>query len=48
MLVEATMFGTNATVLGWSGVKSGGNDPTGVYAHMDGLDTTAALTVEAG
>jgi len=47
LIVEATMFVTNETVLVWAGVKSGGNDPTGVYARVDGLDPLASLTVEA-
>jgi hypothetical protein len=46
-VVEATMFVSCATVLVWSGVKSGGNDPTGVYTRTDGLDTTGMLSVEA-
>lgn len=47
LVVEATKFVTLETVLVWSGVKAGGNDPTGVYARTDGLDTTGTLTVEA-
>lgn len=48
LVIEATKFVTYETVLVWSGVKVGGNDPVGIYARVDGLDTTAALTIEAG
>jgi hypothetical protein len=47
LVVEATKFVTLETVLVWSGVKVGGNDPCGVYTRADGLDTTAAFTIEA-
>jgi len=40
------MFVTGEVVLVWSGVKSGGNDPCGVYARVGGCDPTATLTVE--
>jgi len=46
-VVEATKFVTNEVVLVWSGAKSGGNDPIGVYARTEGFDTTEMLTVEA-
>ncbi|MCX6910530.1 MAG: hypothetical protein NTY01_21150 [Verrucomicrobia bacterium] len=47
LVVEATMFVTYATVVVWSGVKSGGPDPTGTYTRVSGCDPTATLTVEA-
>ncbi|MBI5684702.1 MAG: hypothetical protein HZC54_06450 [Verrucomicrobia bacterium] len=48
LVVEATKFVTNEVVLVWSGVKAGGSDPSGVYVRVDGLDTTAAFTIEVG
>ncbi|MCX6909129.1 MAG: hypothetical protein NTY01_13955 [Verrucomicrobia bacterium] len=47
LIVEATMSVTNEVVLVWSGVKTGGNDPAGLYTRVDGLDPLALLTVEA-
>ncbi|MBI5684188.1 MAG: hypothetical protein HZC54_03820 [Verrucomicrobia bacterium] len=47
LIIEATMFVTNETVLVWSGVKTGGNDPAGVYVRVAGCDPLATLTVEA-
>ena len=47
LIIEAIMFVTGETVLVWSGIKSGGNDPSGVYARTGGCDPTATLTVEA-
>jgi hypothetical protein len=47
LIIEATKFVTCETVLVWSGAKVGGNDPCGVYARVDGLDTTGTLTIEA-
>ncbi|MBI5688018.1 MAG: hypothetical protein HZC54_23340 [Verrucomicrobia bacterium] len=47
LIIEATKFVTFETVLVWSGVKAGGNDPVGVYTRVDGLDPTGTLTVEA-
>ncbi|MBI5687510.1 MAG: hypothetical protein HZC54_20760 [Verrucomicrobia bacterium] len=44
--MEATKFVTYKAVLVWSAVKVGGNDPSGVYARVGGLDTTGTLTVE--
>jgi len=41
------MFVTYATVVVWSGVKSGGNDPVGTYTRVAGCDPTATFTVEA-
>jgi hypothetical protein len=46
-MVEATKFVTCETVLVWSGVKSGGNDPADTYSRVDDLDMAGTLTVEA-
>jgi len=48
LVIEATMFVTNAVVNVWTGAKAGGNDPTGIYLRESGCDPLAALTVEAG
>ncbi|MBI5818722.1 MAG: hypothetical protein HZA88_07025 [Verrucomicrobia bacterium] len=47
LIIEATMFVTYETVLVWSGVKSGGNAPSGTYTRVAGCVPTDALTVEA-
>ena len=47
LVVEATKFVTNETVRVWSGVKTGGNDPSGIYTRVGGCDPTETLTVEA-
>ena len=47
LVVQATMFVTYATVVVWSGVKSGGNDPVGTYTRVAGCDPTGTFTVEA-
>ncbi len=47
LVVEATMFFTDAVVEVCSGVKSGGNDPAGLYTRLAGCDPFAALTVES-
>ena len=47
LVIEATMFVTNEVVLVWSGVKTGGNDPAGLYARVAGCDPLATLMVEA-
>ncbi|MCX6908602.1 MAG: hypothetical protein NTY01_11235 [Verrucomicrobia bacterium] len=36
-----------AVVQVWAGVKSGGNDPAGLYTRLSGCDPLASLTVEA-
>ena len=41
------MFVTNAVVNVWTGIKPGGNDPTGIYTRVSGCDPTAAFNVEA-
>lgn len=46
LIIEATLFVTNETVLVWGGVKAGGNNPSGVYARVGGCDPTEELTVE--
>lgn len=48
LVIEATQFVTLAVVEVWSGVKIGGNDPTGVYTRASGADPLASLTIEAG
>jgi len=47
LIIEATMFVTHEVAQVWAGVKSGGNDPTGLYTRVAGCDPTATLTVEA-
>ena len=47
LVIEATMFVTNAVVNVWTGAKIGGNDPAGIYTRESGCDPLAALTVEA-
>jgi hypothetical protein len=47
LIIEATKFVTFEVVLVWSGVKPGGNDPSGVYERVDGLDTVGTLAIEA-
>ena len=46
LVIEATMFVTNAVVNVWTGTKSGGNDPIGIYTRESGCDPLASLTVE--
>ena len=46
LIIEATMFVTNETVLVWSGVKLGGNDPVGIYTRVAGCDPTDSFGVE--
>ena len=48
LVIEATMFVTNAVVNVWTGAKAGGNDPAGIYLRESGRDPLASLTVEAG
>lgn len=48
LVIEATMFVTNAVVEVWNGVKAGGNDPAGIYPRVSGCDSLVVLTVEAG
>jgi len=31
----------------WTGIKQGGNDPTGTYTRVTGCDPLATMTVEA-
>ena len=47
LVIEATMFVTYTVVNVWTGIKQGGNDPTGQYARLTGCDPTATLAVEA-
>ena len=47
LVIEVTLFVTQEVVVVWSGVKSGGNDPAGLYARSTGCDPTEALRVEA-
>ena len=46
LVIEATMFVTYAVVDVWTGTKSGGNDPVGIYTRQSGCDPTATLTLE--
>ncbi|MEI6197318.1 MAG: hypothetical protein WCS42_23635 [Verrucomicrobiota bacterium] len=48
LVIEATMFVTNAVVNVWTGAKSGGTDPVGTYTRLSGLDPLASLTIVAG
>jgi hypothetical protein len=47
LVIEATMFVTNAVVNVWTGTKAGGSDPAGIYQRASGCDPLSALTVEA-
>ena len=47
LVIEATMFVTYAVVNVWTGIKQGGNDPTGDYVRLSGCDPAATLSVEA-
>jgi hypothetical protein len=47
LVIEATMFVTYAVVDVWTGVKTGGNDPVGVYTRVSGCDPTASFHIEA-
>ena len=40
------MFVTYAVVNVWTGIKQGGNDPTGQYIRQSGCDPVARLNVE--
>ncbi len=46
LVIEATMFVTNAVVNVWTGSKTGGTDPVGTYTRESGCDPLATLTVE--
>lgn len=48
LVIEATQFVTNAVVNVWTGTKTGGTDPVGIYQRESGCDPLASLTVEAG
>ena len=47
LVIEATMFVTYAVVNVWTGIKAGGNDPTGAYTRVSGCDPLATLSIEA-
>lgn len=47
LVIEATLFVTGAVVEVWTGRKSGGSDPVGVYTRVSGCDPAATLSVEA-
>jgi hypothetical protein len=47
LVIQATKFVTHEVMDVWTGTKAGGNDPTGVYIRISGLDPLASLTVEA-
>jgi hypothetical protein len=46
LVIQATQFVTHAVMDVWTGVKSGGPDPTGLYTRLSGLDPLANLTIE--
>jgi len=48
LVIEATMFVTYAVVNVWTGIKQGGNDPTGQYTRITGCDPAPVLVVEPG
>ena len=48
LVIEATMFVTYAVVNVWTGMKQGGNNPTGIYTRVSGCDPVATLMIEAG
>ena len=47
LVIEATMFVTDAVVNVWTGTKAGGNDPVGVFTRSTGCDPTPTLTIAA-
>ena len=47
LLVQATQYVTHEIIEVWRGIKQGGNDPTGTYTRISGLDPLASLTIEA-
>jgi len=47
LVIEATFFVTGAVVEVWTGMKAGGNDPTGIYTRVTGRDPTQTLSVES-
>ncbi|MBI5686124.1 MAG: hypothetical protein HZC54_13710 [Verrucomicrobia bacterium] len=47
LVIQATQYVTAEVVEVWRGVKTGGNDPAGVYTRVSGCDPTATLSVEA-
>ena len=47
LVIEPTMFVTGAVVDVWSGSKSGGIDPVGIYTRVSGCDPAATLSVTA-
>ena len=47
LVIEATMFVTYAVVDVWTGIKHGGNDPSGAYTRVSGCDPLATLAIEA-
>lgn len=47
LVIQATKFVTFEVLDVWSGTKTGGNDPTGIYTRISGLDPLASLTIEA-
>ena len=48
LVIEATAHVTADVVNVWTGVKQGGDAPTGTYTRVDGCDPLAALMIEAG
>ena len=46
LVIQATQFVTHAVLEVWTGTKTGGNDPVGLYTRISGLDPLAALTLE--
>ena len=42
------MFVTYAVVNVWTGIKQGGNNPTGKYARITGCDSLPVSVVEDG
>ena len=47
LVIEATLFVTNAVVDVWTGAKSGGPDPVGTYTRISGCDRAGTVTVGA-
>jgi len=47
LIIEATKFVTYETILVWSGVKPGGNDPMETYTRVAGCDPTERFSVKA-
>lgn len=46
LVIQATKFVTYEIINVWTGTKTGGNDPTGTYARVSGLDPQVKIVIE--